>query len=42
VKRAIIAIGGDLEKALQSYASRQEVAPGFTALATEHNQRSRA
>jgi hypothetical protein len=32
MKRATITIGGDLEKALQSYTSRQEVAPTFTAL----------
>jgi hypothetical protein len=32
MKRATITIGGDLEKALQSYASRQEVPPSFTAL----------
>jgi hypothetical protein len=32
MKRATITIGGDLEKALQSYISRQEVAPTFTAL----------
>jgi hypothetical protein len=34
MKRATVTIGGDLEKALQSYTSRQEVVPGFTALAT--------
>ena len=32
MKRATITIGGDLEKALQSYTRRQEVAPSFTAL----------
>jgi hypothetical protein len=32
MKRATITIGGELEKALQSYTSRQEVAPSFTAL----------
>lgn len=32
MKRATITIGGDLEKALQSYTSRQEVAPSFTAV----------
>ena len=32
MKRATITIGGDLEKALESYTSRQEVAPTFTAL----------
>jgi len=32
MKRATITIGGDLEKALRSYTSRQEVAPSFTAL----------
>jgi hypothetical protein len=32
MKRATITIGGDLEKALHSYTSRQEVAPTFTAL----------
>ena len=32
MKRATITIGGDLEKALHTYTSRQEVAPSFTAL----------
>ena len=32
MKRATITISGDLEKALQSYTSRLEVAPTFTAL----------
>jgi len=32
MKRATITIGGDLEQALQSYTSQQEVAPTFTAL----------
>ena len=32
MKRATITIGGDLEKALESYTSRLEVAPTFTAL----------
>jgi len=32
MKRATITIGGDLEQALQSYTSQQEVAPKFTAL----------
>ena len=32
MKRATITIGGDLEKALHAYTSRQEVAPTFTAL----------
>lgn len=32
MRRATITIGGDLEKALQSYTSGQEVAPTLTAL----------
>ncbi|MGA2578337.1 MAG: hypothetical protein ABSH24_20155 [Bryobacteraceae bacterium] len=32
MKRATITIGGDLEEALQSYTSRLETAPTFTAL----------
>lgn len=32
LKRATITIADDLEKALQSYNSRQEAAPTFTAL----------
>jgi hypothetical protein len=32
MRRATITIGGDLEKALESYTSRQEVAPTFTSL----------
>jgi hypothetical protein len=32
MKRATITIGGDLEKAVQSYTSRLEVAPSLTAL----------
>jgi|HubBroStandDraft_5_1064220.scaffolds.fasta_scaffold1172722_1 hypothetical protein len=32
MRRATITIGGDLEKALTSYTSQQEVAPTFTAL----------
>jgi hypothetical protein len=32
MKRATITIGGDLEEALQSFTSQQEVAPSFTAL----------
>lgn len=32
MRRASITITGDLEKALQSYTSQQEVAPSFTAL----------
>jgi hypothetical protein len=32
MRRATITIEGDLEKALQSYTSAQEVAPTFTAL----------
>jgi hypothetical protein len=32
MKRATITIDGELERALQSYTIRQEVAPTFTAL----------
>jgi hypothetical protein len=32
MKRATITIGGDLEEALQSFTSQQEVAPSLTAL----------
>jgi hypothetical protein len=32
MKRATITVTGDLEKALQSYTTQQEVAPSFTAL----------
>jgi len=32
MNRATITIGGDLEKAIESYANRLEVAPTFTAL----------